>query len=133
MAIPDRLENKAAIEAAKAEILAAIAQTDGKLDVGVTAKAVKNIQRGSFGLYVYSEETETEAITLGGFTNPEKMIVLLNGSCKYKSGSGSDYFHVSAYVKSLSATELVVCISDFIPGWEERADGYFSYQVIEFF
>lgn len=133
MAIPDRLENKAAIEAAKAEILAAIAQTDGKLDVGVTAKVVKNIQKGSFWLYVYSEETETEAITLGGFTNPEKMIVLLNGSCKYKSGGGYDYFHVSAYVKSLSATELVVCISDFIPGWEERADGYFSYQVIEFF
>lgn len=81
MAIPDRLENKAAIEAAKAEILAAIAQTDGKLDVGVMAKIVKSIQR----LSVKSESAkepdkpiENKDITISA-VNVDRTIVLSGG------------------------------------------------------
>lgn len=75
MSILDRVENQEAIKAAKAEILAALAKTDGKLDVGVMAQTVKSVQHGVIDL--------TEKTEMSVKINPveiEKAVCLHNGS-----------------------------------------------------
>lgn len=104
MAIPDRLENKAAIEAAKAEILAAIAQTDGKLDVGISA--VKSVQKGIIQrVSTYSKEDSSfenaHYIDINiSDVDIDKSIILVN-TASASSGSGTNiinYFPCARFI-----------------------------------
>lgn len=74
---------------------------------------------------------QTKTITLDGFTNLDKMVVLLDGS-GYTSFSGGDTAAAAApspSIKSLSLTELVLIIPRF---YTSNSNGGVSYQVIEF-
>ena len=73
MSILDRVENQEAIEAAKAEILAALEKTNGKLDIGVTANVVKSIQRVTYDVPIDKSDGFCRISTV----NPERCIVLM--------------------------------------------------------
>lgn len=82
----DWIEQNKAVEAAKAEILAAIAATNGKLDIGVIANTVKSIQT----IYIKQNSStvgSTRDDLTGGWyrdykiaeVNPEKVSVSVRG------------------------------------------------------
>ena len=106
-------------------ILEKVQQSGG----GLTS-CIRKIQRGTG-----SCKSATD-ITLSGFSNVGKMIVLLNGtggngtSTASSVGSGSNELGVDFYVSSLSATNLEVRLDDFL---NYQWSGLFSYQVIEFY
>lgn len=110
MAIPDRLENKAAIEAAKAEILAALTEQGN-----VIAGCVKSVQQGITGKVSGSSDTYL-SLTISEI-DPLKSIAIVTGFAP--SGDGS-----AACFHSLEAEKLNVrCI----------AGAYIGWQVIEFY
>lgn len=83
--------------------------------------AVKHIQRGVINPTVNGEMD----IELSGFTNADKMVVLLDGSSAAYSSSGNDYF---PYVISVTTDNLRIY---------GTVNTYykvnFAYQVIEFY
>ena len=82
---------------------------------------IRRIQRGVFS--IKSNET---TITLSGFTNLNKMIVLLNGG-SYYDYSDTD-LGSAAYIQNLSLKQLVIeSVNKNISLFEG------SYQVIEFY
>lgn len=101
--------------------------TVGKVNTnlaGGKVPIVRKIQRGTF--------TQSGDITLSGFTNLNKMIVLLNGNgVTYETGSTSSYAYArNAYVQSLTVSKLTVYL---VKGYFDYDDeGTHSYQVIEF-
>lgn len=108
-AMPAAGIDQAALDAAVAEIVAAM-PTGG----GLTS-CIRKIQRGTA---TYTNNSETVSVTLSGFTNLAKMIVLLD----FYQGAGED---MGLRISALTKTKLTV---------EAEGDGfYFSYQVIEFY
>lgn len=71
---------------------------------------------------------QTKTITLDGFTNLDKMVVLLDGS-GYTYQSNGEASAPSPSIKFLSLTELVLIIPKFL---YNNSNGGVSYQVIEF-
>lgn len=111
MAIPDRLENKAAIEAAKAEILAALTEQGN-----VIAGCVKSVQQGITRADGNNADTYL-SLTISEI-DPLKSIAIVTGFAPSKSGSSVVCFH------SLEAEKLNVrCVGGTYIGW----------QVIEFY
>jgi hypothetical protein len=87
---------------------------------------VRHIQRGQI---VFNNTDITVGISLDGFTNPDKMIVLLNGSDYFSSNANDMSQTYDYYIESLSVSELVVSRHG-ATDIKERAG---SYQVIEFY
>lgn len=93
-------------------------------------QAVRHIQRGTFT----PSATEVN-ITLAGFNNVNKMIVLLDGSnynYYYSSKSSIAYgYNLDSIVSSLTANKLIIRC----PGQdtEDTRSISHSYQVIEFY
>ncbi|MGN0317823.1 MAG: hypothetical protein ACI4E1_07835 [Lachnospira sp.] len=84
--------------------------------------AVRHIQRGVLS---YSGSTETQVVVeLSGFTNLDKMIVLINGSRR----AYSDITATCPYLYELTTTS---CSIRLMPS--SSASGDVSYQVIEFY
>lgn len=89
-------------------------------------KVIKHIQRGLITFTGSSSPSrKTESVTLVGFSNVEKMIVLLDGSAAGTRNSVTSSF--TPYVQSLATDTLEVTV-------EYVNNSYsISYQVIEFF
>lgn len=107
-----------------------------KLNKIITATAsggggIKHIQRGIFNSSD-DDKSGNYNITLSGFTNVDKMIVILNGSSGgyYKSTLYTSYPTISMYVVSLTTNKLV-CKKSSID--EDFRSFYCSYQVVEFY
>ena len=85
--------------------------------------AVRHIQRGR----VTTSSSGNDTISLTGFINAEKMIVLFNGS-RYQNGY-YDFAFYSPQVYSLAVDTLIVTSS------ANRANDFatYGYQVIEFY
>lgn len=93
---------------------------------------IRHIQRGSVYMGVRGENDRTEKIKLSGFTDVDKIIVLLNGSLELYIGRDRA-IGVLPYLESLSTTELVFSVSDNIAVLDRAMDGDISYQCIEFY
>lgn len=125
MSPKDWIEQNRTVEAAKAEILAALAATNGKLDIGVTAKAVKSIQR----LDISNNYTSSKSFE---FTispvNPEKTILYFTGRSEW--GSNSAY---AGEPKIVLITETKVTLT----GYGSGSGGFPAFKgsmyVIEFY
>ena len=112
------------IESSKTSLANIISPIETKVDAINTA-SIRHIQRG------YVDTSGSSTITLNGFTNLSKMIVLLNGS-GYKrpdSGTSSYAYATTPYVSALSTSALT------LRGGYSYADKDYSvsYQVIEFY
>lgn len=118
MAPKDWKEQEKAVTAAKAEILAALKKTDGKLDLGL--RTVKSIQRG---IVHFGGNNNSRAEIKISEVNPDKCIVLVD-VVSYSSGS----YVYSTNFSSLTETKLTIT---------SGLSGYTSvnicWQVIEFF
>lgn len=79
-------------------------------------KVIKHIQRGF--VTKKTADVPSSTVTLAGFTNLEKMIVILNGSSFLGSGTYADI-----YLEELTLTSLSTL--------RDRGGSY-SYQVVEF-
>ena len=80
------------------------------------SSCIRRIQRGTaFG---------GESVTLSGFTNLDKMVVLLSGETYYTTGSTP----CGIYLNTLTTTKLDVSAS-----YEGAKQTKWSYQVIEFY
>ena len=106
-----------AIAAAKAEILAAIGDTDARLELGM----VKSVQRGHF-ISRITEGNPYVDINISN-VNPEKCIVLLN--CAEYIGSSSTNNNIGAYLIELGEKRLRVGFTG--------NNIKISWQVIEFY
>jgi hypothetical protein len=107
-----------AIAAAKAEILAAIGDTDARLELGM----VKSVQRGDFISRVLTAGNLYADIYISN-VNPEKCIVLLN-SAEY-IGSSSTNNNIGAYLMELGEERIRVGFTG--------NNIKISWQVIEFY
>lgn len=103
MAIPDRIENKEAIEAAKAEILAAIAQTDKKIDGCVTAQTKTFTETVFIERTVARENKETDFITIEG-----RGRALILTSSSVPPGTIVDGVEVIGYVSNIGVDSYEV-------------------------
>lgn len=113
-AMPAAGIDQTALDAAVAEILAGM-PTGG----GLTS-CIRKIQRGVVSLgNAYSTE-----ISLSGFSNLNKMFVLINGTYCY----GDDYCDM--YLKALTTSKLTVAQDT---SGKNSTTYAFSYQVIEFY
>ena len=85
--------------------------------------AIRHIQRGR----VTTTSNADDTITITGFTNSEKMIVLFNGDRYTGATYNSAYY--GPQVLSLTADTLIVTSP------QHRSDSYntYAYQVIEFY
>ena len=86
---------------------------------------VKHIQRGTFQL---TSGNSTTTGTLSGFTNIDKMIVLINGSGHYEETSNYWGYARLPYLKTLATSSMTVGTSS-APSKNETC----GYQVIEFY
>lgn len=85
--------------------------------------AVKKVQRG----YVDFANSQTKDVTLSGFTDLNKMVVLLNGDYKHTSSTS---FYSEVCLKQLTLNKLTIATgNDSSAGDAVR---YISYQVIQF-
>ena len=83
--------------------------------------AIRHIQRGTVTM-----SANPTTVSLSGFTNLDKMIVLLNGENSHYEGNGTTG---SPYVKNLTVDTLSISSSFDHPKYRYE----FSYQVIEFY
>ena len=115
-----------ATETTQDELKSLLEEIKAKLDT--SHDVVRHIQRGKI---TFSSDASTVTIPLSGFTNANKMIVLLNGSDYYSSSSSGNYMseNYDYYIESLTATALVVSRYNHINVIEREG----SYQVIEFY
>lgn len=91
---------------------------------------IRRVQRGT-GSMAYN--VGEQSITLSGFTNVNKMFVLLNGNRPARSSTYS-YLSGDAYLGSLTTTALTVKTAGSVGDSTNVAtDCTFSYQVIEFY
>jgi hypothetical protein len=95
-----------------------------RLPGGGGNSVIKHIQRGA----VKVSTSSPSSITLSGFTDLSKMIVLIDGAI-YQSTS-SVILATGVYVDSLTLTRLTLNRS-YLPT-SIHGEGYISYQVIEF-
>ena len=104
-------------------ITAAIERINAAIEAlqNASTGAVRHIQRGTMTL-----SADITTVSLSGFTNLNKMVVLLNGENSHYSGSGIDG---SPYVKNLTVDTLSLSSSYYSSGYNNE----FSYQVIEFY
>lgn len=78
---------------------------------------IRHIQRG------YINNADTSLITLNGFSNLNKMIVIVNGfDWKYYNSADKSYKPYPAYIRELTLTSLTI-----------TGTKYCYYQVIEFY
>lgn len=104
------------------------------LDIVKDIKCVRKVARGVATLTVTGSNAEDGVtITLSGFTDVNKMVVILDGGSTYASSSNG--YLLPGYVSSLSTNELVVMpisttSSELDSNYKSRM---FSYQVIEFY
>lgn len=113
-------EIKTAVEGVKTDVAGVNTDVDGvkndteniisQLSGG--SGVIRHIQRGTFSM---PYDTENIKITLSGFTNIDKMIVILNS---YRTNTGN-----CVYLKSLTLNSLTIQSND--------DNTYGSYQVIE--
>lgn len=95
---------------------------------------VRKIQRGTSSLSTSSDSKNSVNITLSGFSNVNKMIVLLDGAggYRYYSKEDSEYSVSNAklpYVSALTVSKLTIEQYNYS---RYGYTTYFSYQVIEF-
>lgn len=115
-----------ATETTQDELKNLLQEIKAKLDN--SSGVVKRIQRGKI---TFGSDASTTTISLSGFTNPDKMIVLLNGSDYYSSSASGNYMseNYDYYIESLTATRLVVSRYNYVNVIDREG----SYQVIEFY
>lgn len=94
---------------------------------------IRHIQRGKVWMYVTDEVSDKKTIKLSGFTNVDKMVVLLNGSLEFAPSGADSCFCVLTYLESLTTTELVISTSYFLEVNRSTSSGDIGYQVIEFY
>ena len=97
-----------------------------KIEVGSDLSPIKHIQRGTAQFTSYSSDTVT--ISLSGFSNIDKMIVLLNGASY--SNNNNNFLLGVPYMSELTLSALKVNRVGLSSGSYENEP--FSYQVIEF-
>ncbi len=139
----DWMEQNKAVEAAKAEILAAIAATNGKLDIGI--KTVKSVQRGTIGKQLIGENKNEDNYNVDASfdslfyidiaispVNMEKSIVLVHTAMDNSSVSGSA--HYKSPCARLVSENYVRIYPTFASGsnWTYYAE-QIAWQVIEFY
>lgn len=128
MAPKDWKEQEKTVTTAKAEILAALKKTDGKLDLGL--RTVKSIQRGTATLN-FSKGTNTLDITISA-VNPQKSIVSLEASLFATYTNGSPYQVNSVYIGALEAEKLTIA-QYALSGSSQAYAIPVAWQVVEFF
>lgn len=97
-------------------------------DVVGAIECVRQIQRGVVNFDVSSNDKVK--VTLSGFSNVNKMMVILDGnSLYYESGYGA--YAILPYVFDLTTSNLSIGKSDHDERYGEN--DYISYQVIEFY
>lgn len=97
-----------------------------KIETGPDLSPIKHIQRGTAQFTSYSADTVT--ISLSGFSNIDKMIVLLNGASY--SNNNNNFLLGVPYMSELTLSALKVNRVGLSSGSYENEP--FSYQVIEF-
>lgn len=111
-----------AYESTCQEILRVVNESGGDNSI------IKKIQFGN-GTIGYDESTAS--VTLRGFTNTEKMVVILNGSRIYKPTNSNTYQTcATVYLQSLTASKLTIGCKGNVSSSSGVAT--YSYQVIEF-
>lgn len=109
------------------------------ISTGGSVKIVRHVQRGfvnvSGYVYDYQPSGSLATVTLSGFTDTSKMLVILNGGVYYVGESKGDSLYVtgSAFVKSLSTTQLSLSNTSGFSSVQMSSGGYVSYEVIEFY
>lgn len=107
------------------DINAAIASINAAINELKNASlgAVKHIQRGT--VYRSNDDTSDISVTLTGFSDLNKMIVLINGGVGYAGGNNSTNYYPFGKIDSL--TSLTIS-----KGYGFITATTISYQVIEF-
>lgn len=110
------------------------------ISTGGNVKIVRHVQRGFVKLsgrpYDYTLSGSLATVTLSGFTDTNKMLVILNGGVYYVGSFKSSDQTVtgSAFVTSLSTTQLSLNNTSGVDGTlQNYVGGYVSYEVIEFY
>lgn len=109
------------------------------ISTGGSVKIVRHVQRGFVKVSGYAYDYEPSGslanVTLSGFTDTSKMLVILNGGVYYVGESKGDSLYVtgSAFVKSLSTTQLSLSNTSGFDSLQMSSGGYVSYEVIEFY
>lgn len=85
--------------------------------------AVKHIQRGVLS----GISAQTTDISLSGFTNSDKMMVILNNTPQYMSDYSSS---LMPYVAGITTNTLTIGVAAVT---SNRSESYMTYQVIEFY
>ncbi len=115
-----------------------ISQVKSYISTAGNVKVVRNVQRGFVRLSGVSYEREISdtygtTVSLSGFTNTSKMMVVLNGGSTRYQGSSNGSYICSAFVTSLSTTSMVIRTT---AGTNITTTGdkpMVSYEVIEFY
>lgn len=109
------------------------------ISTGGNVKIVRHVQRGfvdvSGYVYDYQPSGGLATVTLSGFTDTSKMLVILNGGVYYVGTPKSSDSGItgSAFVKSLSTTQLSLSNTSGYSSVQMSSGGYVSYEVIEFY
>lgn len=85
--------------------------------------AVKHIQRGVLS----GISAKTTDISLSGFTNSDRMMVILNNTPQYMSDYSSS---LMPYVAGITTNTLTIGVAGVT---SNRGESYMTYQVIEFY
>ena len=115
-----------------------ISQVKNYISTAGNVKVIRNVQRGFVTLTKMSyelaaDDTHGTTVSLSGFTNTSKMLVVLNGGCITTSASSSMSLISSAFVKSLSTTSMVIRTTNGKSDSSSSSSPIVSYEVIEFY
>lgn len=108
------------------------------VSTGGNVRIVRHVQRGLVKVsgYTYDDPSSDSLanVTLSGFTDTSKMLVILNGGVYYvgESRTNDNYITGSAFVKSLTTTQLSLTNTSGLNA-QMTSGGYVSYEVIEFY
>lgn len=116
-----------AIAAAKAEILAAIGDTDARLELGM----VKSVQRGFIEPNSVSGWGE-QKITIAP-VNMEKSVVICSGDGNYSNSNYSSITQMASYARLTSSTELSYKLSFKSSNSSTWIPNPLVWQVVEFY
>ena len=116
-----------------------ISQVKSYISTAGNVKVIRNVQRGFVALtgtsYEYGEsDTYGNTVSLSGFTDTSKMLVVLNGGCITYSATSNGSSICSSFVKSLSTTSMVIRITNGDSSSSASGNSpIVSYEVIEFY
>ena len=121
-------------DGAGTDLVTRVANLEAKIDAlasggGGISSCIRHIQRGTITIEVGDK---TASVTLSGFTDLSKMVVLLYGTAIIEQtviSTNKLYASKSAYVESLTKTALNIALDTVI----YKGNSNFSYQVIEFY